>query len=341
MKIRMLLIFSVLSITTLAGCSKAPSEGEPSPPKATHPVALQQEWFPYSGFSGEISGAKRFAENSGIELKVLPGSEQIDPIKLVLAGTTPFGVVGGDLLVSAVAKGAPLVAIGVINQRTPTVFLVRSESSIRDVRDFPGHLIGVLPGTNTERVYELMVKRRGIDRKTIKEIQIPFDLQTFVLKQYDVRPAFVYDEPVSLEQQDIAYRIIDPTDSGVVFTGTVYFTTRKTLEDQRDLVVKLLKTLVQGWKFAVENPEAAIGDLHAAFPSVDSKRELRALQLGRDYFRGPDGNPLLCDRAVWSDMIRGLEEIKEIPVGSVAVEAVWDSSALQQAYKELTKEKSP
>lgn len=335
MKFKFLIIILV-SFFLVIGVSSS-FLGELSPMETTSPrsIDLQQEWFPFSGFAGEVAGAKRFSAKNDINLNVLSGSEQIDPIKLVLSGTAQFGVVGGDLLISAVAKGAPLVAIGVVNERTPTVFIVDKNSNIQGPKDFPGHTIGVLPGTNTERVYELMMKHVGIDHKTLKEVQIPFDLATFLLKQYDVRPAFVYDEPISLDQQGFKYRVINPSEFGVVFTGTVYFTTLEVLRSQRTNAVNLMKTLIEGWRFALANPADAISDLHERFPDIDSKRELRALQIGIDYFRGPNGFPLQCDQGVWREMIKGLEEINAIPVNSVSVDQVWDPSVLQDAYKEI------
>jgi ABC-type nitrate/sulfonate/bicarbonate transport system substrate-binding protein len=80
--------------------------------------------------------------------------------------------------VAAVAKGAPLVAIGVANVKSPTCFLVKSNSGIKSPADFVGKRVGILAGTNTERVYQLMMKRAAIDRAKIKEVQVPFELQT-------------------------------------------------------------------------------------------------------------------------------------------------------------------
>lgn len=337
----------LLTAMTLSGCSQtASSPGNSFASASTagnapalHTIELQQEWFPYSGFAGEVSGARRFATHNGIQLKVLPGSEQIDPIKLVLSGVAPFGVAGGDLLVDAISKGAPLVVIGVVNEHTPTVFLVPADSDIHSPKEFPGHRIGVLPGTNTERVYELMLKNAGIDRLTLHEVPIPFDLQTYILKQYEVRPAFAYDEPVSLEQKGFPYREIKPADFGVVFTGTVYFTTRENLAARRSDAVNLMKTLIEGWQFALADPADSIADLARSFPPIDRKREFRALQLGADYFRGENGEPLRSNPEIWNAMIQGLEQVGAIPRDSVHVDRVWDPSVVNEAYSALAVER--
>ncbi len=329
----------LLSISVLVACSK---ESAPSTP-SVKAIDLQQEWFPFAGFAGEVSGSKRFAAEEGIKLNVLPGSEQVDPIKLVLAGTSSFGVVGGDLLVSAVEKGAPLVAIGVVNCRSPTVFLVPSSSGINGPKEFVGRKVGILTGTNTERIYQLMMKRAGIDRGRVSEIQIPFDLQTFILGQYDVRPAFAYDEPVSLDLQKVGYGIIKPEDFDVAFTGTVYFTSRKMLETNRETVVAVLKTLVKGWRFALANPEAAMADLREAFPSLDQARERKALEMGKPYFSGASGQPLTCAKATWASMIAGLIEINALSSKdpTVTVDQVWNPEPLREAYQRLEAQPTP
>jgi NitT/TauT family transport system substrate-binding protein len=250
----------------------------------------------------------------------------VDPIKVVLSKGADFGVVGGDLLIAAVAKGAPLVAIGVVNIKSPTCFLVRAKSGIKSPADFPGKRVGILAGTNTERVYQLMMKRAGIDHAKVKAIQVPFELQTFVLGQYDVRPAFIYDEPVSLEQQGIAHEVIDPAQYGVHFTGTVYFTRRDVLDAKRPLAQALVTSLVKGWTYAIANPAASLSDVLEAYPTLKAERERRSLQLALPYFAGENGKPLTDSGQTSQSMIDGLEEIGVIAPHSVKVEQVWDSS---------------
>jgi len=295
-------------------------------------VELRQEWFPNANFAGEVSAAKRFAESEKIRLNVVPGAEDVDPIKVVLSKGADFGVVGGDLLVAAVAKGAPLVAIGVVNRKSPTCFLVKQGSGIKSPAEFLGKRVGILAGTNTERVYQLMMKRAGVDRAKIKEVQAPFELQTFMLGQYDVRPAFIYDEPVSLEQQGFAYNVIDPEKYGVQFTGTVYFTRRDVLDAKRAVAQALVASLVKGWTYTIAHPDDSLSDVLAAYPSLRRDRERRSLELALPYFAGENGKPLTASTGTWQAMISGLEEIGVIPAHSVKVEQVWDSNLVNHAY---------
>ena len=322
----------LLVLLFVSACSKKAAE-----PASTTTVNLQQEWFPFAGFAGEVSASKRFAARHDLNLRITPGSEQVDPIKLVLAGAAQFGVVSGDLLAAAIAKGAPLVAIGVVNEQSPTVFLVRQDAPIRTPGDFVGKKVGILTGTNTERIYELLMKRQGVDRSKIMEIPIPFDLQTFVLGQYDVRPAFIYDEPVSLEQKGVSFHVIIPKDYGVDFIGTVYFTTKDMVKTQRTTVVRVLQSLVQGWQFALAQPENSIADLVESYPTLDQSREKRALVLGAPYFQGAKGRPLQCESVTWTKMIQALEELHVVSGGAIKVADVWDPTPLDEAYRDEKK----
>jgi ABC-type nitrate/sulfonate/bicarbonate transport system substrate-binding protein len=329
MKRRLFAIGGVLAAAAaLTSCTSAVPKPESIPV-----VELRQEWFPNANFAGEVSASERFAQAEKIQLKVVPGAEDVDPIKVVLSKGADFGVVGGDLLVAAVAKGAPLVAIGVVNVKSPTCFLVKAKSGIKGPADFPGKRVGILAGTNTERIYQLMMKRAGIDRSKIKEIQAPFELQTFVLGQYDVRPAFIYDEPVSLEQQGITYEVIDPAQYGVHFTGTVYFTRRDVLDAKRPLAQALVTSLVKGWAYAIANPSDSLSDVLAAYPTLKKERERRSLQLALPYFAGENGKPLTASAETWQAMISGLEEIGVIGPNTVRVDQVWDPTLVNHAYE--------
>lgn len=317
----------VAAALTLASCSREVS----SKTGEVETVKLQQEWFPFAGFAGEVAASKRFASANGLKLDIVPGAEDVDPIKLVISKSYDFGVVGSDLLVAAVAKGAPLIAIGAVNYKSPTCFIVKADSKISAPADFIGKRVGILSGTNTERVYQLMMKRAGVDRAKVRETQVPFELQTFILGQYDVRPAFVYDEPVTLEENKVAYRIIDPAQYGVHFLGTVYFTRLDVLQNKRPTAERLIRTLAQGWNFANSEPEKAIDDLVAAYPSLKRSRELRSLELAKPFFTGENGKPLTASTQSWQDMIDGLQEINVIPANSVTVSKVWTAELVQKA----------
>ena len=318
-----------------AATSLWPRNGE-----AAASMRLRQEWFPYSGFAGEVLAAMKYAPGLNVNLQVIAGGETIDPIKTVLSGQDQMGVASGDLVIMAIARGAPVISIGIVNDISPTCFIVRADSDIRGPQDFPGKRVGILAGTNTQRIYELMMLRNNIDRKKVQEVEAPFDVHTFMLGQYDVRPAFIYDEPVTLARAGMQFRIIKPQDFGVTSIGTVYFTRKDVMARRRSDLVATLRALVSGWRdvATTAGQEEAIAALKKQFPDVDASREAESLKLGASYFLGPAGTnrPLDLNLAHLLDTIHGLEQLKSLKPGVVKAENVWAPSLLNDAYAQLS-----
>lgn len=337
MKSTLFCIVSVLLL--LCGCggrqNRSAFDGEDR--EQVSKVSLRQEWFPNSNYCGAIFAKEKFARENGIELEVVQGAENIDPIKMVLNGQNDFGDAGADMVIKAIDKGADLVIVGVVNINSPTCFISKKNKNIRTPLDFINHKIGILTGTNTEYIYKALVSKLDIDRKKLIEIDISFDLGTFVLDQYDVRPAFVYDEPVSLDLQKIEYNIIKPKDYGISFLGTVYFTTRKMINERPEDVQAFINSIADGWKATVLYPHEAIELLKKEYNGIDSERELLSLQKGKEYYSGKNDRILWADYADWEGMISILKELGEIK--DIDIKKHIDNSFLKKYEQQLNEKK--
>lgn len=222
---------------------------------------------------------------------------------------------------TANAKGADLVVIGVINYSSPTCFISKTEDNITKPKDFEGKTVGILTGTNTEYVYQALINKASVNREKINEIKIPFNLATFITGQYDVRPAFIYDETVSLDANDIDYQVIEPKNYGVHFLGTVYFTQRKTIVEKPELVQSFVNAIADGWKIALSDPEKSIQYLKSYDNDIDANRELASLKKGLPYFQGQNSKILFAEKEEWIEMISILNELnilnQEIDLDSI------------------------
>ncbi len=306
-------LLAIASFVLLAGCNRSPDEAPPKAatqvPPAKVTVTLRQEWFPNSNYAGALIAAKDFAAKEGLEIKVQPGSDNIDPIKLVLSGESTFGDGGADKVLAANEKGANLVIVGILNNASPTCFIAKAALNVQSPADFKGKRVGVLAGTSTEYVYRTLLKKEGIPKSSLKEIDAPFDLATFIAGQYDIRPAFIYDEPVSLDLQNIPHTIIRPEKYGIAFLGTVYFTTKKFATDNPQVVQKFINAMASGWKGAAKEPRKAIDYLKEYDKTVDANREIRSLEKSLEYFAGYQGKVLALDPAAWDQTVSNLKDL--------------------------------
>jgi NitT/TauT family transport system substrate-binding protein len=295
------IFFAMVVCTIIASCKQGTN-------KLTT-VSLRQEWFPTANYAGELFAQYETGKKYGLNIRLDAGSDEIDPIKLVISGHNDFGIASADRILTANDKGAGLVVIAVANPNTPTCFLSRAEKNIKTPKDFENHTVGILTGTNTELIYKILKKKAGLDPSKIKEVEAPFDLATFIAGQYDVRPAFVYDEPVSLELKGIKYNMIKPADYGVNFLGTVYFTTAKMIKEKPEVVQAFVNSLADGWEDAFRDPKQAIRYLKKYDKDIDTVRESMSLQKAIPYFRGDNNKVLTCDVNKWNEMISSLKEL--------------------------------
>ncbi len=272
-------------------------------------ASLIQEWFPNANYAGELVAMYESDSVNGLDLEVKAGSDQLDPIKLVLSGESQFGVASADRIIQSNEQGADLVVIGVANYKSPTCYLSKKEKNINTIKDFEGKKVGVLTGTNTEVIYRILIKKNSLDKTKLKEVEAPFDLGTFVNGAYDIRPAFVYDEPVSLDQQNIPYNLLKPEDYGVNFLGTVYFCKRGLIEKNPELVKAFVQSIKQGWQKTFQNPNHAIELLYKYDSNIDKGREEKSLAKALEYFKGENDSLLYASQKTWESMANDLKEM--------------------------------
>jgi ABC-type nitrate/sulfonate/bicarbonate transport system substrate-binding protein len=275
-------------------------------------VTIRQEWFPNANYAGEVLAAKEFDKQNNINLEVKAGSATLDPIKLVLSGKDDFGVVGAEKVLLANQAGANLVVIGVINYNSPTRFISRKKENITAPKDFEGKRIGVLTGTATEYIYKALIKKANVNTEKLNEVEVSFDLATFINGQYDVRPAFIYDEPVTLDIKNIDYNIINPADYGVSFIGPVYFTTQQMIDENPETVQKFINAVAKGWEEAISNPEKAIKALKSYDETIDYSRELKSLRKALPLFKGYNDKVLTADSTQWNGMVELMKNLELI-----------------------------
>jgi ABC-type nitrate/sulfonate/bicarbonate transport system substrate-binding protein len=280
-------------------------------------ASLQFSWIPSGSFAGDVVGIKKFGEKNNIDISASFGGPGINPIQMVISDQKTFGWAGADEVLVANEKGAELVIVGLIHYHPPVGFVSFKEKNIKTPKDLENKKVGILPFGNSTMIYETMLQQNGVDRKKISEITISSDLKPFLNGSYDVHPIYVYDEIVELEKQNREFNIIKPEDFGVTsIKGYVYFTKRSTLDNNPELVKSFIKTMADGWNYAIKNQKVSIDILKEFAPEIDTIREIKVLQNGIPYFTAYNKQPVNSDINSWNTMVETLKRtgnIKETP----------------------------
>lgn len=275
-------------------------------------LKIQLDWFLNSSFCGEVVAKEISMSKENFSIDLIEGGELIDPIKVVSSGEANIGVISSDNYLKAISMGMPLKLVGIKNPISPVVFISKKELNIKSPQDFKGKKIGLLLGGSTTYIYKLLLIKNNLNNIDFTEYHAPYDINTFILGRYDVRPAFVYDEPVTLEQRNIDYSVIKPIDYGINFVGGVYFTTEEFYEKNKELVYEFQKIISESWEYTFNNQEEAIQILLKQTTKLTKERELKALEKSKEYFISKDGIFVPTDVSLLQETLEGMRDIGEI-----------------------------
>lgn len=309
-----LVFFSVITLSYLIlGCNNNNNVNNDNTDSTVNKLSLRLDWIPTMSFSGDYVGKKLYSEKYKLDLTIEPAYEGVDPLKMIISGQNQIGIISAEKLYLAIDKGADLVAIGVIDYITPTVFMSKKKLNIIKPEDLYGKKVGIQSGGATESVYKALKNICKLDEKKINEIQIGFDMKPFINGTFDVRPGFIFDEVVYLDLEKIEYNLIEPSKFGLNFPGRVYFTTRDFYEKNPEVIKNFIYCMADGWINALENPNEAIKTLKEIEPTIDTLRELSGLIKGKTYLEGYDKKILFVNDTVWNNMLLKLTEIGILP----------------------------
>lgn len=289
-------------------------------------VRLQQQWFANSGFAGEIFAKEKTASKYGIQIEVLPGSDQIVTKDVVKLGEAEFGVAGAEQIMQANEKGANLVIIGVINYRSLACFISKKEKGIMKPMDMVGRKVGTMEGSPVDLIYQALKKKENLEIDKQNEIPTGWVLTGFTENKYDIYPAFINDEPITLKMQGIDVNIIEPGNYGVNFIGTVYFCKKELADCCPELVQSFVNAIADGWDMTIKDPKEAIALLKAYDKNIDDKKEIESLVKGMEYYKGEDGKLLYSKEATWNAMADLLKNLKD-PNGEPLLKKTFDFKA--------------
>ncbi|MFC1601290.1 ABC transporter substrate-binding protein [Candidatus Sumerlaeota bacterium] len=225
-------------------------------------INLRLKWLWYSGWAGELlAEEENIYRDNGLEVNTQPGGFEIDPIKLVAAGTDDIGIAGADQILFARKNGVPLVAFAVQYQESPVGFVSMEGSGIKTVGDFSGRKIGVKYGTDVEPIYRALLAQAGLKKEDVQEVPVKFDLTPFFSGAIDVYPGYLTNDLLLPEEKGHSVRTISAPDLGISVYGNVYFCREDYLGDNSDELVAFLEATKTAWIRALSIDPGVIADL--------------------------------------------------------------------------------
>lgn len=253
--VRIIVVWMTILSLSLFGCGIfAPADK----------VTVQLSWFPsveYAGFYTALENG--YYKDENIEVTLVPGGPEVNPLDDVHNGKAQFGITTGDSLIVARSNQQNYVAVATIFRQNPLVVMTLSNGPIQKPEDLAGKTVGVLsPDLSTvwDVQFLALLRKLNIDRESInfKTITDYSGANEITSGNMDAMSgSFATNEPIQAQMAGTDISLIYYKDYGVDIYSNVLFTSEEFVQNNSDLVARMVRATMKGYQFAIENPDKA------------------------------------------------------------------------------------
>jgi putative hydroxymethylpyrimidine transport system substrate-binding protein len=323
-------LLAVLLLIALAGCGGASGGGEFS--DGPERVTLTLDWYPNADHAGIYAAqAEGLFEDAGLEVEIQQPSDPTAVLQLVAAGQSEFGISYENEMTNAAAREVPVMAI---MQEPLNSIISLEEAGITVPEDLAGKTVGYAGQSFGAAVLDTVLREAGEDPASVEKINVGLDLRpALTSKRVDaVVNAYWNIEAVELAQEGFETNLIRLPEVGVPnYNELVLATSESYAEENPDNVRRFVGALVEGHRYATENPEAARDALLAANEELDPEVAEETVGLTVPLFEAERIG--YQDPEEWSDYVDWAVENGVLP-GSIEVDAVMTNEFLPESQEE-------
>ncbi len=229
--------------------------------KELQKVTLSLQWLTQCQFAGYYVGLEKgYYRQEGIDLTIVPGASDINPIYLVSADAAQFGTKWLADFIDAKAKGFALISIAQILQSNGLIMIAKAQSGIKTPQDFIGKKVGIWFFGNEIQFFTLM-NQQGISLAKMHINALKWSIDPFLNGELDVTMAMTYNEYLRVLEKGFPkneINVINFSDYDLNFPGQVLFTKTDLLKKEPALCEGMLRASLRGWARAMAFPKEAV-----------------------------------------------------------------------------------
>ncbi len=286
---------------------------------AQEAASLRLNWL-YYGFHSffPLGVDKGFYKEEGIDLTVGEGQGSGRAVQIVGSKSDTFGLSDGASVIGGAAKGAPIVAVMGIMNKSPFAVISRADANIKTVKDLEGKSIAATTGEAGLTIFPAIVKANKLNGDSIKFVRVDGagKLVAMLEKRVDAMLGGLENQSLILVQRGLAVTNIAYSDVGANTLGLVIHVHKDTLEKNPKLVQAFIRATQKSIAYAEKNPDEAIAAFAKIKPDLDRTLAMQQLKAGLNLVRAKDGenqplgwmNPADWDMTL--NMAREYQELK-------------------------------
>lgn len=203
--------------------------------------------------------------SSGIVLEIEHAEENVG-IDLIAANARQFGLVSGEEVIKARAKGRPIVYVYEWFQKYPVGIVFSADSGIASVRDLAGRKVGV-PGRFGASFNGLiaLLSANDMQEKDIQLEPIGFSApEVFCKGGVEASVVYINNEPLQIQQRasagdcgNVSAVKVFPVSDAADMVSNGLVTNEQTIAEQPELVRGMVAAFDAGLRDVINNPAQA------------------------------------------------------------------------------------
>ncbi|GLV55201.1 nitrate ABC transporter substrate-binding protein [Dictyobacter sp. S3.2.2.5] len=250
--IPLLVVLVVVGLYLAQQRSNAPAQSTTTSKQPLTTVKLALDWTPNTNHTGVyVAMNKKWYQDEGINLQILPYSSNVTPDVLVSNGKADVGISSTESIVADAAVGQPTVSIAAIVQHNTSEFAALASSGIKRPRDLDGKTYGAFGAPYENAVVSQIIKHDG-GKGNFKSITLDIDpLQA--LQSHRVDFVWIYQgaEGIQAKHQGMQLNTFPLINSGIADYYTPNFiASPAAIKAKPDLLHRFMKATARGYEYA-------------------------------------------------------------------------------------------
>ncbi|NPV75378.1 MAG: ABC transporter substrate-binding protein [Anaerolineae bacterium] len=250
--------FALLAITLFLVVSCAPQAPAATPTSELTTVTLPVGYIPNVQFAPlYVAMEKGYYRQAGIELKI-DYSFETDALALVGANQLQFAVVSGEQVLLARSQELPVVYVMAWYGKFPVGVTSLAKQGIQAPADLKGKRIGIPVLSGASYIgFRALLEAGGLKESDLKMDVIGFNqVEALVSGQSDAVVTYVANEPNVLASKGYEVNTLQVSDYKTLVANGL-LTNEKTVQENPDLIRRMIKATLQGLADAAANPDEA------------------------------------------------------------------------------------
>jgi signal transduction histidine kinase/ABC-type nitrate/sulfonate/bicarbonate transport system substrate-binding protein len=235
-------------------------------------IKIQLLWknqFEFAGFY--MAKELGYYRQAGFDVELIEHKDNINVVDEVTNNRAQFGLGYSSLILDIVNQKKDIKLISTIFQSSPMILLALKRDDIQNVKDIRGKRVMITQNQSQASILA-MLQSEGIKNNDYKRLLHEANINALIDNKTDLMLAYSSNEPYLLREKGYDTISFSPKDYGFDFYDNILFTSKEYANKNPEIVDKIKKATIMGWKYAYKNIDKTIDTILKKYNTQNKSR---------------------------------------------------------------------